>query len=155
VHADEVRGFLEPLPVGRVWGVGWVAEQRLRAVASRTTGELARNDEARLRTLLGEALGAQAASLARGLDARTVVAVRDAVSYSEENTFDRDVSDRARIGAVIQDHAESVARRLRRDALAARTVVLKVKLGTRRPDVRGGGARAYPILPPRATRAAP
>jgi DNA polymerase-4 len=155
VSPADVRAFLEPLPVGRLWGVGWVAEQRLRGVGIATIGDLARKDEARLRALLGDALGAQAASLARGLDARPVVAERDAVSYSEENTFDRDVTDRERIGAVIQDHAESVARRLRRDALAARTVVLKVKLGARRPDPRGGGARAYPILTRRATLAEP
>ena len=155
VSAADVRAFLDPLPVGRVWGVGWVAEQRLRSVGIATIGQLAQHDESRLCELLGEALGAQAASLARGLDARTVVAVRDAVSYSEENTFDRDVSDRERIGAVIQDHAESVARRLRRDELAARTVVLKVKLGARRADPRGGGARAYPILTRRATLAEP
>jgi DNA polymerase-4 len=65
---------------------------------------------------------------------------------------------------VIQDHAESVARRLRRDGLVARTVVLKVKLAARRGpwpapspgqgDWRGG-ARAYPILTRRATLAEP
>lgn len=155
VAADEVRAFLDPLPVGRVWGVGLVAEARLRAAGITTIGELARSDESWLRASLGESLGAQAAALACGLDARAVVAERDAVSYSEENTFESDVSDRERIGAVIQDHAESVARRLRRDALAARTVVLKVKLGARRTDGRGVGARAYPILTRRATLAEP
>ena len=39
-------------------------------------------------------------------------------------------------------HAESVARRLRRDGYVARTVVLKLKLGRRR----GPGARGYPLL---------
>jgi DNA polymerase-4 len=161
VTPDEVRAFLEPLPVGRVWGVGPVAEARLRAIGIRTIGELARHDPERLRGRLGEALGEQAATLARGLDPRAVVPDRDAVSYSEENTFDADVSDRERIGAVIQDHAESVARRLRRDGLAARTVVLKVKLASKRtPKSPGGmgedgdwrgGARAYPILTRRAT----
>jgi len=165
VTADEVRAFLEPLPVGRVWGVGPVAEARLRAAGITTIGELARQDPERLRGRLGEALGEQAATLARGLDPRAVVPDRDAVSYSEENTFDTDVSDRERIGAVIQDHAESVARRLRRDGLAARTVVLKVKLAAKRtPQLPGGmgeggdwrgGARAYPILTRRATLAEP
>ena len=72
-----------------------------------------------------------------GEDVREVQPDRAAVSYSEENTFDADVADRARIGAVIQDHAESVARRLRRDGLAARTLVLKVKLAQRKPGVAG------------------
>lgn len=147
----EVHAFLDPLPVGRLWGVGPVAEARLRAVGIETIGDLARRDDAELRAWLGESLGAHAAALARGADARDVVPDRDAVSYSEENTFDTDVADRARLGAVIQDHAESVARRLRRDGLAARTIVLKAKLAKRKAP----GPRGYPVLTRRATLAEP
>jgi DNA polymerase-4 len=147
----DVRAFLDPLPVGRLWGVGLVAETRLHAAGIATIGDLARRDQARLRELLGEALGAQASTLARGRDPRDVVPDRAAVSYSEENTFDADVADRERIGRVVHEHAESVARRLRRDGLAARTVVLKVKLGKRRAP----GPRGYPILTRRATLAEP
>jgi DNA polymerase-4 len=147
----EVRGFLDPLPVGRLWGVGLVAEARLRAAGIETIGDLARRDEARLRELLGEALGAHAFALAGGRDPRDVVPDRAAVSYSEENTFDTDVTDRTRIGAVVHDHAESVARRLRRDELVARTLVLKVKLAKRRAP----GPRGHPILTRRTTLAEP
>jgi DNA polymerase-4 len=159
VSPEQVRAFLDPLPVGRLWGVGPVAEARLRAAGIETIGALARGDAERLRKLVGEALGAHAFALARGQDARSVVPDRDAVSYSEENTFDTDVSDRARIGGVILEHAESVARRLRRDRVAARTVVLKVKLAARRKldpaDGWRGPARLYPILTRRATLAEP
>ncbi len=151
VLPEQVRDFLDPLPVGRLWGVGAVAEARLHAAGIRTIGALARGDAESLRKVVGESLGAHAFALARGLDARDVVPDRDAVSYSEENTFDRDVADRARIGAVVLGHAESVARRLRRDGLAARTVTLKVKLGARRAP----GARGYPILTRRTTFAEP
>jgi DNA polymerase-4 len=44
-------------------------------------------------------------------------------------------------------HAEAVARRLRRSRLAARTVVLKLKLARRT----GAGARGFPLLTRRAT----
>ena len=115
VFPEQVRAFLDPLPVGRLWGVGPVAEARLRAAGIETIGALARGDAEQLRKLVGESLGAHAFALARGQDARAVVPDRDAVSYSEENTFDTDVADRARIGAVVLGHAESVARRLRRD----------------------------------------
>jgi DNA polymerase-4 len=151
VLPGEVRAFLEPLPVGRLWGVGPVAEAKLRALGIATIGDLARQDDAQLRAWLGDSLGGHAAALARGADARDVVPDREAVSYSEENTFETDVADRARIGAVIQDHAESVARRLRRDGLAARTIVLKVKLARRTAP----GPRGYPILTRRATLAEP
>ena len=151
----DVRAFLDPLPVGRVWGVGAVAEARLVAAGITTIGDLARREPARLRELLGESLGAHAHDLASGRDPRDVAPDRAAVSYSEENTFDTDVRDRARIGAVVHDHAESVARRLRRDGLAARTLVLKVKLAKRRESVVStdwrSGPRLYPILTRRVT----
>jgi DNA polymerase IV len=151
VSPENVRAFLDPLPVGRLWGVGPVAEARLHAAGIRTIGALARGDAESLRKLVGESLGSHAFALARGQDARDVVPDRDAVSYSEENTFDTDVADPARIGAVVLGHAESVARRLRRDGLAARTVTLKVKLGARRAP----GARGHPILTRRTTFADP
>jgi DNA polymerase-4 len=148
VAAEAVRAFLDPLPVGRVWGVGPVAEERLRRAGLVTIGDLARADAETCLRLLGP-LGERAARLARGEDARAVEPDRAAVSYSEENTFESDVADRARIAAVILDHAEAVARRLRRDGLRARTVVLKVKLGARRRP----GPRGYAILTRRATLA--
>src|SRR5690606_1403442 len=139
--------FLHPLPVGRLWGIGPVAEERLRRAGFATVGDVARADPDTLVRLLGETLGRHAAALARGQDERPVEPARAPVSYSEENTFDTDVSDRARLRAVLLDHAESVARRLRRDGWLARTVVLKVKLARRKAP----GPRGYPVLTRRAT----
>ncbi|MDJ0869129.1 MAG: DNA polymerase IV [Myxococcota bacterium] len=150
VRPEEVQGFLDPLPVGRVWGVGPVAREKLEAAGYRTIGDLRRGDPERLERLLG-ALGGGAARLARGEDARAVHPEREAVSYSEESTFSTDVADRERLVAAILDHAESVARRIRRDQVQARTVVLKVKLAQRtRP-----GRYGYPVLTRRTTLAEP
>jgi len=148
VPPEGVRAFLDPLPVGRLWGIGPVAEERLRRAGFFRIGDLARAEPRRLVELLGDSLGGHAAGLASGEDPRPVEPEREPVSYSEENTFERDVADRERLAAVILDHAESVARRLRRDGLRARTVVLKVKLGARRRP----GPRGYPVLTRRATR---
>lgn len=148
VSRDDVRGFLDPLPVRRIWGVGAVAEQRLQQLGLETIGDIARADERQLLGELGD-WGRELAKLARGEDIREVEAFRDAVSYSEENTFGRDVSDPAVLEATILTHAESVARRLRRDALRARTVVLKWRFGHRRSP----GARGYPLHTRRVTLA--
>jgi DNA polymerase-4 len=147
VTADAVQAFLHPLPVGRLWGIGPVAEAKLRAAGFETVGDLAGAGSDTLLRLLGDSLGPHAAALARGLDERPVEPERAPVSYSEENTFESDVGDRERLRAVLLDHAESVARRLRRDGWLARTVVLKVKLARRRAP----GPRGYPILTRRAT----
>ena len=140
VRPDGVRAFLDPLPVGRLWGVGPVAQARLRAAGCESVGDLVRADPERLRRTLGE-WGLEVARLGRGDDLREVEAWRDAVSYSEENTFGADVDDLEVLAATARVHADSVARRLRHDGLAARTVVLKLKLGRRR----GPGPRGYPL----------
>jgi DNA polymerase-4 len=150
VAPDAVGAFLDPLPAGRLWGVGPVAARRLEALGIHSIGDLARADEDGLRRELGS-FGPAVADLARGRDLREVAPYREPVSYSEENTFARDVLARDVLATTIAAHAEAVARRLRRDGLAARTVVLKLKLGRRR----AAGPRGFPLLTRRATRAEP
>jgi len=150
VRSERLRGFLEVLPVGRLWGVGPVAQQRLCGLGVVTVGDLVRTEPARLEAALG-GWGLAVARLARGEDLREVEPFREPVSYSEENTFASDVSERATLESTIVVHAEAVARRLRRDALAARTVVLKLKLGRR---VRSG-PRGHPLLTRRRTLGEP
>jgi DNA polymerase-4 len=150
VEPGDVRAFLDPLPVGRLWGVGPVAEARLRRAGFATVGDLVRADRRRLERHLG-AWGLDVARLARGDELREVDPWRDPVSMSEENTFERDVAERGVLEEAIGAHAEAVARRLRRSGWRARTVVLKLKLAGRvRP-----GPRGFPLLTRRATFAEP
>ncbi len=139
VREGEVTSFLAPLPIGRLWGVGPVARARLETLGIRTIGDLVATPEARLREALG-AWGVGLARLARGEDARDVEPDRDAKSYGEENTFERDVRDQRRMAATLLAHAEAVARRLRRDRVRGRRVTVKIKLARRL-----GGGR-FPLL---------
>jgi DNA polymerase-4 len=139
VAPGEVRTFLAPLPVGRIWGVGAVGRKRLDALGIATIGDLAATADDRLRAELGD-FGVGLARLARGEDEREVEAYREAKSYGEENTFAGDVRTRAALADPIRAHAEAVAERLRRDRIAGRGVTLKLKLA--RPL---GGGR-YPLL---------
>jgi DNA polymerase-4 len=150
VRAGEVRAFLAPLPVRRIWGVGPVASLRLAEAGFHTLGDLAHAAEPRLRAALG-AWGVEMARLARGEDLREVEPWREAVSLSEESTFETDVAAEDRLVAAIVTHAEAVARRLRRSRLAGRTVVLKLKLARRV----AAGARGFPLVTRRATLAEP
>jgi DNA polymerase-4 len=144
VRPGEVRDFLRPLPVGRLWGVGPVTEAALRAAGITTVGDLTDREPATLRQHLGS-LADVVRGLARGEDVRVVDAERDARSYGEENTFGTDVRDDRTVREAIIAHGEAVARRLRRDGVRAATVVLKIKLAERL------GAGKYRIL----TRQAP
>jgi len=140
VRPEELRAFLDPLPVGCIWGVGPVAQRRLHRLGIETIGALARAPEDRLRRALGE-FGLRVARLARGLDLREVQPLREAFSISEENTFGEDVWAREVLEAALWTHAESVARRLRRSGLQAQTVVLKLKLAGRVAE----GPRGHPL----------
>jgi DNA polymerase-4 len=150
VPADQLRAFLDPLPVGRLWGVGPVARGRLEAGGFHTVGDLARAEAARLETLLGS-WGLEVARLARGEETSEVEPYREPVSYSEENTFRSDVDDDGVLRSTIIAHAEAVGRRLRADGLQARTAVLKLKLARRRAP----GPRGYPVITRRTTLAEP
>ncbi len=146
IGPSEVRAFLDPLPIGRIWGVGPVAEARLKMLGIQKVGDLARMDPRRLEALLGE-WGLDIGRLARGEEYSEVEPYRDPRSYSEENTFGSDIADRKILNSAIITHAESVARRLRTDRFRARTVVLKLTLGQRTSS----GPRGYPSLSRRVT----
>jgi DNA polymerase-4 len=141
IAPEAVPGFLAPLPVRRLWGVGPVAGERLVDAGYVTIGDLARADAKQLEALLG-AWGVGISKLARGEDVSEVEPFREAVSYSEENTFGGDVSDPRVLRAAIIAHSEAVARRLRNDGLRARTVVLKLKLARRV----AAGPHGYPLF---------
>ncbi len=144
VDERELGEFLDPLPVWRIWGIGPAARGRLEEVGIHTIGDLARAPNELLGRVLGS-WGLDAARLARGQDRREVESYREAKSYSEENTFERDLGDSKELQKVIRLHAEAVARRLRRDGVRGRAVTVKLKLA------RGLGAGKYPLLTRSAT----
>ena len=124
VAEADTNAFLRPLPVAEIWGVGPATEKRLHSLGIATIGQLADFDPARLERALGS-WGPAMQSLARGDDLRTVEADRGRKSVGEENTFPEDVSDPELIEAMLFVHAETVARRLRREGRKGRTVQLK------------------------------
>jgi len=129
VSPDAVEGFLRPLPVRHLWGVGRVTEAALQRLGYRTIGDLAAAEPVRLARHVGAAAGALG-QWARGIDERPVRPDRAAKSMGEEQTLDRDRPAGELLPHLLAD-AESIARRLRAHALRARTVTLKVKLAVR------------------------
>jgi len=124
VAPEQADAFLRPLPVGEIWGVGPTTEKRLHSLGIATIGQLADFDSERLERELGS-WAPLLQGLARGDDLRTVEADRGRKSYGEENTFPEDALDPELLEATILAHAETVARRLRADGLAGRTVTVK------------------------------
>ena len=126
VREDEVRAFLAPLPIERMWGVGQKTAPKLRALGFATLDDFARADGAQLEHLLGS-WGRHVQSLARGDDDRAVDPHLAAKSVGAESTYEHDLEDKADIERTLLEHAARIAQRLVREGLSARTVVLKLK----------------------------
>jgi len=119
--------FLAPLRVRSLPGVGPRAEERLVAAGVATVGGLAALDDAQLQALLPGAVGRLLRDRACGIDPRDLETEAEAVSISTEETFARDVSDRAVLHAELRRMAGELSDRLTRAGLSARTVTAKLR----------------------------
>jgi DNA polymerase-4 len=125
VPAGRESAFLAPFDVRKLPGVGPRSEERLRAAGVATVGALAALDDGELRRLLPGKVGAMLRDRARGIDARGLETQVENVSISTEETFERDLDDRAQLHAEIRRMAVHVAERLK--GQVARTITTKVR----------------------------
>ncbi|MFE0023843.1 DNA polymerase IV [Amycolatopsis sp. NPDC059021] len=121
------REFLAPLPVRALWGIGPVAESKLRVIGVQTLGELAALSEADAVATLGGAVGRELRRLAGGSDDRPVAERGEAKQVSAETTFDVDIIDLAALRAEIRKIAAGAHKRLTQAGRVARTVVIKLR----------------------------
>jgi DNA polymerase-4 len=128
IAPERVQAVLDPLPVGRLWGVGQATLARFEALGVRTVGDVRRLPPAAVVRQFGAA-GEQFLRLARGEDDRLVTPDQQAKSISHEVTFPEDVAELDTLRRVVLHQTEDVAYRLRRHGLLARTVTLKIRLG--------------------------
>ena len=124
-------GFLAPLPIERLWGVGPRTAETLHGIGLRRIEDVARTPETRLEELLGGDLARHLKRLSAGLDDRPVEPGGEAKSIGRETTFGEFISptDGEGIDRVIFALADDVASRLRAEGLWCRTVRLKVRDG--------------------------
>lgn len=119
--------LLHPMPVGMLWSVGPATAERLRRAGAHTVADLAAMDPVELVALLGQAHGRLLARLCNGQDDRPVSTNRESKSISVEDTFERDVVERAFLHETCDRMAATVTRRLRGAALSARTITVKIR----------------------------
>ncbi|GAB4346509.1 MAG: DNA polymerase IV [Gammaproteobacteria bacterium] len=126
VPPEAVDDFLDPLPIGRLWGVGPAAGRRLQGAGVTRIGHLKRLPPAEVERVLGRQ-GLRLVDLAWGRDERPVVPDREARSISHETTFPEDIVDDRLLEAWLGHLAEQVAWRLRRAGRKGRRVQIKVR----------------------------
>ena len=126
--AQAAQRLLDPLPIGKMWGVGPATEAKLARRGVRTFADLRRLTEDQLTCDAGDD-ASRLHRLSRGIDHRAVVPTREAKSVGHEQTFRQDLYEADHVRAVMLTQAEDVARRLRNKQLLARGVTVKIRFG--------------------------
>jgi DNA polymerase-4 len=127
VPADDVAGFLHPLPVGALWGVGESTADVLRRLGLKTVGEVAGMPRRTLERAVGESLGAHLYDLANGIDDRVVTPDEPAKSVGSEETFAVDLDSVEIILREVLRLSDRTGARLRAKGLCGRTITLKIR----------------------------
>jgi nucleotidyltransferase/DNA polymerase involved in DNA repair len=124
---NAIVGFLQPLPVCKIWGVGRKTEARLKALGIKLVKDLQMADDVFLAGVLGERLAGALKRLAFGLDCREVETVSMDKSVSNELTLNEDCTDRQVLRKILGELVDKVAWRLRLKGLKGRTLRLKLR----------------------------
>ncbi len=127
VEAGTETEFLDPLPVGLVWGVGPVTQARLAGQGIHTIGALAATSPQSLRHLLGHAIGDKLGSLALNADVRRIETHRRARSVGAQSAIGRRTVDDAVLTATFGHLADRVATRLRAKERAGHSITVRVR----------------------------
>ena len=127
VRPGTERQFLDPLPVGLIWGVGPVNQQRLADRGIRTIGELAQTPSSAVEHILGHAVGQRLSAMAHDEDARRVTTGHRAGSVGAQSALGRRRPEPEDVRAVLADLADRVSRRMRAKHRAGRTVTVRVR----------------------------
>jgi len=126
IEHTKVKDFIAPLPVGKIFGVGKVAQKQLLEFGIVKIGQLRVVDFSVLQKVFGKN-AYTIKQLAEGIDNRPVNAEREAQSVGREITFTRDLHDYESCREEILWLCGQVGYRLRKQGFVGRTITLKVK----------------------------
>ena len=126
VPAGAEAGFLAPLGVRKIPGIGKVTEAALSALGISTVGQLADVPLERLEEVFGQ-WGVALYRKARGQDAFEFFVDAEPKSISHNRTFGEDTGDRELLESTLSHLAQKAAKRLRDSGLDARTVSLTLR----------------------------
>jgi DNA polymerase-4 len=151
VPPDGELGFLHPLPVERLWGVGSATSRKLRALGIGTVGEVAELPETVLVSIVGRAAGRHLHALAHNRDPRPVHARRRRRSIGSQRALGRSPRPPDAVDADVVALVDRVTRRLRAARRVGRTVVLRLRFddfsrATRSLTLPGPTASTHAIL---------
>ena len=121
--------FLHPLPVRRLWGVGAVTADKLRAHGIDTVADVAELSESTLASLVGGGMGGRLYALSHNVDARRVTTGVRRRSVGAQRALGRagNTMSAAEIDAVVIGLIDRIASRMRAAGRTGRTVTLRLR----------------------------
>ena len=112
---EEIPVKMWPLPIRDLLFLGKASEKRLQDFGIHTIGELARDKESAIQSLLGEKTGHQLYQYARGIDNSPVLAqAEESKGFSVEKTFNDDIVSVEQVLPILLEQCDIVATRMRR-----------------------------------------
>lgn len=126
VQPGEEAAFLAPLPIERLWGVGPKTAEKLRADGYDVVADIAAVSPAELAQRYGS-LGEHLANLARGKDDRPIDAEHERKSLGAERTLEEDIRGAVDVRHYLLPLVDEVAAGLRKAAVRAGGVRVKIK----------------------------
>ena len=127
VNPERELAFLHPLPVERLWGVGQVTAEKLRARGITTVGDVAQLPADALVGMLGRAAGRHLHALAHNRDPRPVQVGRRRRSIGSQRALGLRRRSWDEVDATLVAIVDRVTRRLRTARRVCRTVVLRLR----------------------------
>jgi len=119
--------FLAPLDIGRLPGIGAKTEEALKARGIASVSDLFTKSENELFSAFGESWR-NVLAMARGEDgSRVETEHEDAKSYSQQETFSRDISDFDEIERIAKGMIDDLLPKVRADGKRVKTLTVKVR----------------------------
>jgi DNA polymerase IV (DinB-like DNA polymerase) len=125
IYPDDLKGFLAPLEVNSVSGIGPKTQHALKEMGILTLGQLAKADVQKLKERFGKN-GQWMWKVANGADDDPVAPRGDHISLSTENTLDEFTRDKAKIVAFLQELVPELYDRAQKRGYMFRTVGVKL-----------------------------
>lgn len=138
VTPADLEGFLGPLGVRRIPGLGRRAEEALVAAGMRTVADVRERSVFALSEVLGRRMGTYLHNAARGMDDEPVAERGPNVQYSRITTLERDSTDAGFLAGAIPRLCAGVHESLAADARTFRSVgvlIVQANMATRSRSV--------------------
>jgi len=131
IKQDEIRAFLDPLPVKKLPGIGPKFVEQLEKIQIHKVADVLYFQEEELIEAFGKA-GEYLYRMARGIDARPVETSYERKQISIERTFPKDISDWEIIRKLMLAICDKLGVKMKKKHIVGRTINVKIRY----PDFR-------------------